>query len=107
MLKTGKSFKRVVFKLCRRLIEAGRFPDRFSDTVLRQLWKKKFSKENLGIHRFIHMKDWLPKCCKALVVSKMKADILKAGNKGGIPNHRVEEHLVVVKYIIEKKHNQR
>ena len=51
------------------------------------------------------MKDWLPKCCEALIVIKMKADILKSGNKyqiGGIPNHRVEEHLIVVKAIIER-----
>ena len=51
------------------------------------------------------MKDWLPKCCEALVVMKMKEAILKAENKyqiGGIPNHRVEEHLVVVKALIER-----
>ena len=51
------------------------------------------------------MKDWLPKCCEALIVNKMKADILGARNKyqiGGIPNHRVEEHLIVVKAIIER-----
>ena len=51
----------------------------------------------------MHIKDWLPKCCEALVVSKMKEDILNAGTKyqiGGLPNHRVEEHLIVVKAII-------
>ena len=35
----------------------------------------------------------------------MKEDIIKSGNKyqiGGIPGHRVEEHLIVVKTIIEK-----
>ena len=105
LLKAGKSFKMVVFKLCRRLIQAETFPERFFETVLHQLWKKKFPKENLGNHRFIHMKDWLPKCVEALVVMKMKPAILKAGNKyqiGGIPNHRVEEHLIVVKAIIER-----
>ena len=38
-------------------------------------------------------------------VMKMKDAILKAGNKyqiGGIPNHRVEEHLIVVKPIIDR-----
>ena len=59
----------------------------------------------MGNHRFIHMKDWLPKCCEALIVDKMKEDILRAGNKyqiGGIPNHRVEEYLIVLKAIIER-----
>ena len=51
------------------------------------------------------MKDWLPKCCEALVVMKMKDAIMKAGNKyqiGSIPNHRVEDHLVAVKALIER-----
>ena len=101
LLKAGKSFKIVVFKLCRRLMQAEIFPERFFETVLYQLWKKKFPKENLGNHRLIHIKDWLPKCCEALVVMKMKDAILQAGSKyqiGGISNHGVEEHLIVVKY---------
>jgi hypothetical protein len=105
LLKAGKKFKIVVFKLCRRLIQAEVFPERFFETVLHQLWKKKSPKENLGNHRFIHVKDWLPKCVEALVVMKMKDAILKAGNKyqiGGISKHRVEEHLIVVKAIIER-----
>ena len=92
-------------KLCRRLIQAEIFPERFFEIVLYQLWKKKFPKENQGNHRFIHIKDWLPKCCKGLVVMKMKDAILQAGSKyqiGGIPNHRMEEHLIVVKSIIER-----
>ena len=103
LLKAGKKFKMVVFKLFRRLIQAEVFPKRFFETVLHQLWKKKSPKKSLGNHRFIHVKDWLPKCVKALVVMKIKDAILKAGNRyqiGGIPNHRVEEHLRVVKYII-------
>jgi exonuclease III len=103
LLKAGETFKTVVFKLCRRLIEAETFPARFFETVLHQLWKKKFPKEDLSNHRFLHIKDWLPKCCEALVVTKMKPEILKAGTMyqiGGLPNHRVEEHLIVVKAII-------
>ena len=103
LLKSGEKFKTVVFKLCKRLIEAETFPARFYETILHQLWKMKFPRENLGNHRFIHVKDWLPKCCEALVVNKTKPDILKAATKyqiGGLPNHRVEEHLIVVKAII-------
>ena len=50
------------------------------------------------------MKNWLPRLTKALTVSLMKEDILKSGNKfqiGGIPGHRVEEHLIVVKSVIQ------
>ena len=72
LVRTGDHFKLVVFKLCKRLLEAEEFPARFYETTLHQLWKKKFPKKDLGNHRFLHIKDWLPKCCKALVVSKMK-----------------------------------
>ena len=37
LLKTGSCFKRVVFQLCRRLITAETFPERFCDTQLNQL----------------------------------------------------------------------
>ena len=93
----------MLFKLCKRLLDSETFPLRFFETTLHQLWKKKFPKEDLGNHRFLHLKDWLPKCCEALVVSKMKEDIIKAGTKyqiGSLPTHRVEEHLIVVKAII-------
>ena len=42
---------------------------------------------------------------EALTVNKMKEDIINSGNKyqiGGIPGHRVEEHLIVVKSIIQR-----
>ena len=70
LVKTGEHFKRVVFKLCKPLLESESFPVRFYKTTLHQLWKKKHPKEDLGNHRFLHIKDWLPKCCEALVVSK-------------------------------------
>ena len=105
MTRAGDSFKTSVFKLCRRLIEDEEFPDRFSETVLHQLWKRKFPKEELSNHRFLHIKDWLPRCCEALVVGRMKPNILSAGTKyqiGGLPNHRVEEHLVTLKAIVSR-----
>ena len=81
LIKTGTSFKMVVFKLCKRLIDAEAFPSRFFETVLHMLWKKKLPRESLGNHRFLHMKDYLPKCVESLVVGKMKPNILKAGSK--------------------------
>ena len=50
------------------------------------------------------MKEWLPRLTEALTVNLMKEDILKSGTKyqiGGVPGHRVEEHLLVVKSIIQ------
>ena len=81
LVKTGEHFKKVVYKLCKRLLEIETFPARFYQTTLHQLWKTKHPKEDLGNHRFLHIKDWLPKFCEALVVSKMKDDIIQAGSK--------------------------
>ena len=67
--------------LSRRIIQEEEIPERFSETVLHQLWKNKFPKEDLKNHRFIHIKDWLPRCMESLIVGKMKVPILEAGSK--------------------------
>ena len=72
---------------------------------MHQLWKWKFPKEDLSNHRFIHIKDWLPKCVEAVVVNRMKQSILESGTKyqiGGKPYHRVEEHLITLKALINR-----
>ena len=88
LMKAGNCFKNSIFKLCARMIKEETFPERFYETTLQQLWKRKFPRENLSNHRFIHLKDWLPKTCESLIVSQMKTQILKAGTKyqiGGVP----------------------
>ena len=105
LTRASDSFKNSVYKLCSRFIKNEEFPKRFFETVLHQLWKRKLPKEELNNHRFLHIKDWLPRCCEAMVVGKMKEGILSAGTKyqiGGLPNHRVEEHLVSLKAIISR-----
>ena len=92
------------------MIDEESFPSDFSLTVLYQLWKRKGSREDLNNHRYIHMKNWLPRLTEALTVSLMKEDIIKSGNKfqiGGIPGHRVEEHLIVVKSVIQLRMYQK
>ena len=87
------------------MIEEENFPGRFDETTLQQLWKKKGFKEDLNNHRYIHLKDWLPRLCESLMVGKMKEDILRGGTSyqiGGIPGHCCEEHLVSVKSIIQR-----
>ena len=76
LTRAGDPFKESVFKICRRRIKEEQFPSRFFETRLHQLWKGKFSKEDLSNHRFIHMKDWLPKCVEAVAVNRMKQNIL-------------------------------
>ena len=103
LVNARESFKTSIFKLCRRLIRDESFPKIFSETMLKQLWKKKGSREELDNHRFIHLKQWKQRLTETLVTRMMKKDILNAGTKyqiGGIPCHRIEEHLIVLKSFI-------
>ena len=45
LTKSSERFKDSVFKLTKRMIEEEKFPNRFDDTKLQQLWKKKGKKE--------------------------------------------------------------
>ena len=106
LVNAGESFKTSIYKLCRRMIRDETFPTVFSETMLKQLWKKKGSRQELDNHCFIHLKHWKPRLTETLVTKMMKQDILKAGTKyhiGGIPRHRIEEHLIVLKSLIMLK----
>ena len=88
------------------MIEEEEFPDSLMLTILHMIWKGKGPREMLGNNRFIHTKDYLPRTCEALVVSKMKNDILKASGNyqiGGQPGHSPEELLVVLKSVIARQ----
>ena len=104
LTKSGEKFQNSVFKLSKRMFDEETFPRDFSLTTLHQVWKRKGSRADLNNHRYIHMKEWLPRLVEALTVSIMKDDIINSGSKfqiGGVPGHRVEEHLIVVKSIIQ------
>ena len=42
--------------------------------------KGKGSRLELGNNRYIHLKDWLPRTCDALIVDNMKPDILESSS---------------------------
>ena len=88
------------------MIREETFPTVFSETMLKQLWKKKGSRQELDNHRFIHLKHRKPRLTETLVTQMMKEGILKAGTRyqiEGVPRHRVEEHLIVLKSLIMLK----
>ena len=85
------------------MIEQEKFPVNFEKTILQQIYKGKGSKIELENSRFIHDKDWLPKTCDALIVNKMKPDILAASSIfqiGGQPGHRTQEHLFTMRSVV-------
>ena len=86
LIKAGEKFKTVVHRLCKRLIEAETFPARFYETVLHQLWKNKYPRENLGNHRFFSCKRLAPKMLRGFDSKQDETGYLKSCNK--IPNWR-------------------
>ena len=103
LLKAGDQFKETIYKLCKKMIDDEEFPLSFRKTVLFMIWKQKGPAEILKNSRFIHLKEgYLPRTCEALVVSKMKEDILQSSSMyqvGGQPGHSPEEHIFTIKSV--------
>ena len=86
------------------MIEEEEFPVMFRKTLLMMIWKQKGPQEILSNNRFIHLKEhYLPRTVEALVVGKMKENILDNSTIyqiGGQPGHFIEEHLFSIKSLI-------
>ena len=92
IVKSGGSHKTSIFRLCNRMIRDETFPKKFSETMLKQMWKNKGRRELSDNQRFIHLKDWKPRLTETLVTRMMNPEILKTGTKyqiGGVPRHRI------------------
>ena len=103
IIKAGPHFKDAIFKLCRRMIMDEEYPERFDETMLYQLYKGKGKKDDLQNSRFIHLKDWLPRVCDAMMVDMMKPVILDKSTIfqiGGQQFHRTQEHLFTLRSCI-------
>ena len=88
--KAGLEFQDSMHMLCKRMFEEECFPARFANTILYNLWKRKGSREDLNNHRYIHLKDWLPRLAESLTADIMKDDIYAGGTRyqiGGVPGH--------------------
>ena len=55
--KAGTGFQNSMYKLCKRFIHEEHFPEVFSETTLKQLWKRKGKREILDNHRYIHQRN--------------------------------------------------
>ena len=77
----------------------------FRKTLLYMIWKSKGPQEILKNNRFIHLKEhYLPRTVEALVVNKMKDEILDKSTMyqiGGQPGHSTDEHLFTIKSMME------
>ena len=78
-------------------------------TVLHMLLKMKGAANILGNNRFLYIKSWLPRTCKALIVDKMKNKILEHSTIyqiGGQPGHSHREHVFSIISIILKEEKE-
>ena len=108
LVKAGDEFKEAIFCLCKRILEDEEIPERFYLTQLLQLYKGKGSAQGLKNSRFLHLKEWLPRLCEAMVVEGGLS--LKNSTKfqiGGQPGMRTQFHLFAVKSVIGMRERER
>ena len=92
-----------LFSLCKNAWETEKLPANWSKSTLVQLYKGKGPKNNLSNHRFIHMKDDVPKLFGSLVMGVAKEKLISNMSKfqiGTKPGHTAEEHLFVIKSVL-------
>ena len=84
LIKSGNKYQDAIYNLCKRMINEEQFPTLFRKTLLYMIWKQKGPQEILRNNRFIHLKEhYLPRTVEALVVNKMKDDILEKSRTSG------------------------
>ena len=103
IVKAGGGYQECLFSLFSDIWESEEKPQQWRNTVIVQIYKGKGDKNDFDFQRNIHTKEEEPKFYEGIVVDKSKHKLTQACSKyqiGGIPGHRSQEHLFVVKSII-------
>ena len=103
LLKAGERYQNAIFKLCKRMVHKEEITKSFQKTTLIMIWKMKGAMNILKNNRFLHMNDVLARTVDALVVSKMKEELVESSSiyqVGGLPGHSVNEHLLTLKTVM-------
>ena len=104
ILKSGKSHKIALFRLFETVWNYENEPEQWRDTNIIQIYKGKGCKDDLGNLRNIHTKLETPKFFGHMVINAAKGKIIENMSKfqlGTKPGHRAQEHLFVMRSIIE------
>ena len=99
--------KAALFKLCQLVWQTEKQPQTWERSALVQLYKGKGPRSILDNMRHIHCKDEFPKFFGHLVVSASKDKMISNLTKYQIatkPGHRAQEHLFVLKSVIDYIH---
>ena len=78
LIKADHDYKHAIFLLCKKFLDAEEFPDKFRETLLVMIWKKKGPAEILKNNRFVHMKHHLARTCEALAFKSSKTRYSKS-----------------------------
>ena len=92
LIKSGKKYQDAMFSLCKRVIDQEDLPNSFRKTTLYMIWKRKGPMNMLKNNRFLHMKEVMPRTLDALIVAKMKQEIIDSSSiyqVGGLPGHSI------------------
>ena len=103
LVKSDKKYQEAIGNFVKRMIREEKFPSEFRQTTLQMLWKGKGPAEVLKNSCFLHMKSFLPPACEAVVVGRMKEQILKSSSifqVGGQPGHSTDESIFVIKSLM-------
>ena len=105
LIKAGNVFQYAVFQFYKRLYKEEVQPEDFYRTHLMKLWKKKGSRNDVKMHRFIHLKSWGPKCYEALVMKKFSKRLMAKTPEfqiGGKKTYSTTEHLISLMMIMQR-----
>ena len=103
LIKADEKYQEAMGNFIKRMIKKEEFPSEFRKTTLQMLWKGKGPAEVLKNSRFLHMKSFVPRACEAVVVGRMKEQILKSSSifqVGEQPGHSTDESIFVIKSLM-------
>ena len=100
ILKAGKSYKKVLLALYRKVWDSETKPSMWKKTTCIQLYKGKGKQDDFNNQRFIHTKDEIPKGFEQILINKVKPSLISNCSKfqiGAMPGHQAAEHLFNIK----------
>ena len=110
LTKAGVNYKFAIFSYLKQIVKKEEIPERFLDTKLTMIWKKKGSPLDLNNMRFIHGKEYRARVLEAVVVENMKKKIIEETPNiqiGGMPGHSSAEHLLMLKTWMKFKEHRK
>ena len=92
----GHEWQAAMYMMFKRIFREEDVPQKFLETKLKKLYKKKGDKTKLSSYRFIHLKQWAAKVMEKLAMQKCNdliAGVMPEGQIGGMKKSSTSEHI--------------